>query len=198
MLRGRSSPPQSRCTIPSWELETVRDLSSVQFPRPPALGGQTPFGLRRLLTPVRARLRRRRLDAALVAGADPCDSPVLAYRAARLTSERSRERLAASVDGVLAAAARPARALSAAVEPHRDEVADAGPLLAQVGEVLRSRAPVYSQGVAMLEQLLKDGGSPLYLPAWPGALNHELELIIAALEGREETRSPWSSGPANH
>lgn len=150
-----------------------------------------PRNLRVLLTPVLAGVRRRSLDAALAAGADPCDSLSLAYRAGRLTSERSRAKLAASVDGVLAAVIRPARALSSAVEPHHYEVVAARPLLIQVGEVLRSRAPVYSQGVALLEQLLKDGGSPLYLPPWQGALNDELEVVIAALEGREQTRSPW-------
>lgn len=39
--------------------------------------------------------------------------------------------------------------------------------------------------MAMLEELLRDGGGPLYSPTWRGALSRELELIIAALEGRE-------------
>jgi hypothetical protein len=37
-----------------------------------------------------------------------------------------------------------------------------------------------------LKHLLRDGCSPLYLPAWRGALNQELEVIIA-LEGRGES-----------
>jgi hypothetical protein len=36
--------------------------------------------------------------------------------------------------------------------------------------------------MAMLEELLRDGGSPLYAPAWRGALKYELELVLAALE----------------
>jgi hypothetical protein len=36
--------------------------------------------------------------------------------------------------------------------------------------------------MAMLERLLRDGGGPLYAPAWRGALKYELELVIAALE----------------
>jgi hypothetical protein len=45
--------------------------------------------------------------------------------------------------------------------------------------------PVYSQGAARLENLLRDGGSPLYWPARLGALSQELEVAIAALEGRD-------------
>jgi hypothetical protein len=105
-----------------------------------------------------------------------------------LTSDRGRERLAASVEDIGAAAMRPARGFSVAIEPSRDEVEEAGPLLIQIGDLLRSTAPVYSQGAARLESLLTDGGSPLYIPAWRGALSHELELIIAALEGQDPTR----------
>jgi hypothetical protein len=154
-------------------------------PGPPALGGQNRFGPDRLLTRVLAVLRRSSLDAALARGADPCESSALAHRAARLTSERSRERMAARVADILVTAERPARALSAAVEPNRDEVAAALPLLIEVRELLRSTAPVYAEGVAMLEGLLGDGGSSLYRPVGQGQLSHELELIIAALEGRK-------------
>jgi hypothetical protein len=94
--------------------------------------------------------------------------------------------MAASVADILATARRPPRPFSAAVEPDRDEVAAAGPLLIQVRELLRSTAPVYARGVAMLEDLLGDGGSALYLPVRRAELSHELELIIAALEGREQ------------
>jgi hypothetical protein len=144
---------------------------------------ETRFGLRHLLTRVRARLRRSSLDRALAAGADPCESPALAYRAAQLASEGSREQVAASIDDVLAAAARPRLALSSVVDPDRKEMAIARPHLIQVHELLRSKTPVYCQGVAMLECMLRDGGSPLYSPARRGALSAELEAIVAALEG---------------
>jgi hypothetical protein len=93
--------------------------------------------------------------------------------------------MAAWTAEALAAARRPARAFSAAVEPHRHEVAAAEPRLIQVCELLRSRAPVYVRGVAMLKALLRDGGSSLYQPITRGELGRELKLIIAALEGRE-------------
>lgn len=166
-------------------------------PRPPALGGQARVGRAQLLTRMRAFLRRSSLDAALARGADPCESPALAYRAARLTSERSRERMAAWVADILVTAERPARALSAAVEPNRDEVAAAVPLLIEVRDLLGSTTPVYARGVAMLKGLLGDGGSSLYRPARRGELSDELELIIAALEGREHLPFSAADAPAN-
>lgn len=141
--------------------------------------------VRRLFTVLRARLLAARLDALLARDTDPCDSAVLAQRAAWLTSRRSRDRLAASVDNIFAAAARPASVHSLAIDPCRSEVAAAEPLLGMIGELLRSPAPVYAQGVAMLACLLGDGGSALYAPTRPGALRQELELIAAALHGAD-------------
>jgi hypothetical protein len=169
--RGRGRKPAS-------------DLGSFGLHDPPALRRRC--GLGHLVTVVRAGLRGWRLDAALAGGADPCESPALAHRAARLTSRRSRERLAASVDGVLTAAARPAPGFSSAVRPCRGEVVSAASLLIEVRELLRSTAPVYCGGVAMVRGLLRDGGSPLYLPDRRGALKGELEVILSALEGRNQ------------
>jgi hypothetical protein len=143
------------------------------------LGRQTHFGPSDLLTRAHARLRHSNLDASLASGADPCDSRALACRAAWLTRSRTREKLAASVDDVLA----PVLTLSSAVAPDRREVSVASAHLMRLRALLRSRAPVYAQGMAMLRQVLRDGGSPMYLPAWPGALAQAIEEIIAALEG---------------
>ena len=165
--------------------EWVRELGSIALrdplaPRRQAESGPTP------LTRVRARLRGSSLDRALAQGADPCRSPALAHRAARLTSERSRQRLATWIEAILARASRPARPPSLAVEPDRSEVWASAAHLAQVQELLRSSTPVYARGVAILEALLRDGGSALYLPARRGELGHELELTIAALKGGEQ------------
>jgi hypothetical protein len=110
---------------------------------------------------------------------------MLAQRAAGLTSRRSRDRLAASVDNLFAAAARPASLHSLAIDPCRSEVAAAAPLLDLTGELLRAPAPVYAQGVAMLACLLRDGGSALYAPTRPGALRQELERITVAMHGAD-------------
>jgi hypothetical protein len=84
---------------------------------------------------------------------------------------------------ILATPTRPPQGFSVVVEPDRREIATAEPLLLRVWELVRSSAPVYARGMAMLEDLLGDGGSPLYLPVTRGQLSRQLELIIAALEG---------------
>jgi hypothetical protein len=177
-------------------LDAVREIAAVQFPASPALGGRTSFGLRRLLAHMQAQLFRSSLDSALAAGANPCESPALAHRAARLTTRKGRAKLAASAEAVLAAAARPPAVPTSAVEPQRDEIISAAPLLIEIVELLRSTTPVYSQGVAMLKRLLQDDGSPVYAPTSRGTLDHELRRITAALEGREEpsSRQGGSSG----
>ena len=162
-----SGPKAMRALVADWD-------------HAPALRGEC-LGLG-LLTRVRAGLLRSRLDAAIAHGTDPCESRLLAYRAARLVSARSREELATGIEKINAAAARRPHGRSAVVEPCRDELHSAGPCLTQVVELLRSTVPVYCQGMAMLEGLLRDGGSPLYAPAWRGALKYELELVLAALE----------------
>jgi hypothetical protein len=68
--------------------------------------------------------------------------------------------------------------------PDRMEVARARPLLIEVRELLLAPAPIYSQGVAGLVELLRDGGGPIYAPARQGALADELVRLIAALQGR--------------
>ena len=163
----------------------MRESGSIDFYHPPALRGWAQLRLGHLLTRVRAGLQRPSLNAALARGADPCESAALAYCAARLTSDRTREKLAGWVGEILDAAARPRLRLAWAVQPLRDEVTAARPLLIQVAELVRSTTPLYSQGLAMLEELLRDGGGPLYFPTRRGALSRELELILAALEGRE-------------
>jgi hypothetical protein len=138
-----------------------------------------------------ASLRRSSLDRALAFGADPCDSPALALRAARLTGNRLRERLAAEVDAVLVATTRRGGRVSAAVEPDRTEVALAAPVLIELERRLRSEAPIYAQGVARLRLILRDAGGPLYTPASCGALKRELEAVLAAVEGAiPESRTP--------
>jgi hypothetical protein len=148
------------------------------------------FGIRGLLAQVQARLRCAHLGSALAAGADHCASPALAVRAARLTRPRTRERLAAELDDVLAAVAQPVLGPSSAIAPDRAEVGVASPRLIGIRELLRSEAPVYAQGVAMLIQLLRDGGGPLYQPVTRGELNQSLEAITAVLEGGDTRPRP--------
>ena len=47
--------------------------------------------------------------------------------------------------------------------------------------------PVYSRGMARVQLLLTEGDSPLYAPQRAGQLRQEVEAILDAMEGREET-----------
>jgi len=105
-------------------------------------------------------------------------------RAERLTSRCFRERVAGGLTRIVRDAEAEAGALSfsAAVRPHRSEVIAARTVLATLDRRLRGAEPVTAQGVALLESLLTDGTSPLYVPTEPGALGSRLRAAAAALE----------------
>ncbi len=138
------------------------------------------------LIKLRARLRGCSLDRALADGADPVSSPLLARRAAWLTSPRNRRSLARSINRVLEASGRRGGP-SAAVRPHGGELALARLPLARVAALLGAGDPVYSPAVARVQLLLTQGTSPLYSPLEGGQLRTEAERILDALEGRERT-----------
>ena len=133
-----------------------------------------------------ARLRGRSLDRAISAGADLTSTAVLARRAAWLTSRGHRSRLARSLRGLLEPTTG-RRGPSSAIAPHRAELAGARLALARVAALLEIDEPVYARGVAMAEQLLTEGDSHLYVPERAGQLRDEVEAIVDALEGREDT-----------
>jgi hypothetical protein len=118
-----------------------------------------------------ARGLATRLDRQLAEGVPPEASAILAARAMFLTSVGFRRALAASLRRILAASASPdARprpsAASVAGPPHvqlrRDRIARSASELAGLAGFLAEQGPVPAQGVAMVSQLLTDGGGPLY------------------------------------
>jgi hypothetical protein len=158
---------------------SVADLERISFP--PRLlrqGGGWGRGVRLALI---ARWRAGELDRQLAEGASPAASPLLAIRGQRLTSPRFRERLAAGLTRAVRDADATAPGFSAAVRPHRREVIAARTVIAILDRRLRGAEPVSARGVALLELLLTDGTSPLYLPAEPGALGSRLRAAAAAL-----------------
>jgi hypothetical protein len=159
---------------------SVADFESVSYPRLSRRRGGGPWLRLRLW--LIAGWRAGELDRELAAGANPAAGALLAIRAERLTSRRVRERVAAG----LTRAVRDARAgtcgFSAAVRPHRHEVIAARTVLATLDRRLRGAEPVSAQGVALLEALLTDGTSALYLPIEPGALGSQLRAAAAALD----------------
>jgi hypothetical protein len=140
-----------------------------------------------ILTKAQARLRGRSLDLGLSKGEDPASSPVLTRRAAWLTSRKNRHALARSIRRLLDPPSGRRPGPSAAVPPHRGELAGARMLLARVAALLEIDEPVYARGVARLQLLLSEGGSALYAPHRTGELRCEVDGILDALEGREET-----------
>jgi len=140
-----------------------------------------------MLVKARARFRGRSLDRALSNGVDPASSGLLTRRAAWLTSTKNRHILARSITRLLDPPSGRRPGPSAAAPPHRGELAGARMLLARVGALLEIDEPVYARGVARLQLLLTDGDSALYAPHRTGELLGEVEGILDALEGREET-----------
>ncbi len=136
-----------------------------------------------------ARGLATRLDRQLAAGARPEANATLAARALFLTSAGFRRGLAANLRRMVVAAApvAPDARLSArlARQPHvplrRDRIARSAPGLAALAGSLAAQGPVPAQGVAMVSQLLADGGGPLYRAACRDDLNAIVERASAAL-----------------
>ena len=105
-------------------------------------------------------LRAPRLDRALAAGADPASEPGLRERARRVTSWRTRRRVAKALEDLEQGPGLPVR---------RDQVAQARELLAELCAALRSREHVSARGVLLARGIVTDGCGPLYAPDHPPA-----------------------------
>jgi hypothetical protein len=150
-----------------------------------------------------ARLLAARLDRELAVGTSPEATPNLAARAIRLTSTEFRRDLAASLQRILAAAGLAAaetrartgarRALPVAAHPslgasrqphvpvHRIRVSRSAPALTELVGHLIQPGPVPVRGVAMVSQLLADGGGPLYRKASHDDLTALVHQAVQAL-----------------
>jgi hypothetical protein len=141
-----------------------------------------------------ARVLAASLDRQLASGARPEASAVLAARAMVLTSAGYRRALAASLGRMLAASVTPgsrplpvttARSAGGAVHPYiplrRDRIAGAAAELAGLADCLTARGPVPARGVALVSQLLADGGGPLYRAASRDDLTESVEQASQAL-----------------
>ncbi len=139
-----------------------------------------------------ARGLAARLDRQLADGARPEASPILAARAMFLTSTGFRRALAASLRRILAASAsaspdgrqRPSP-MGVARRPYvplrRDRIARSESELAGLAGFLAKQGPVSARGVAMVSQLLADGGGPLYRAGSRDDLDAVIERASQAL-----------------
>ena len=137
-----------------------------------------------------ARGLATRLDRQLADGARPEASAILAARAMFLTSAGFRRALASNLRRILATSVSPdalprLSAAGVAHPPHvqlrRDRIARSASELAGLAGFLAGQGPVPAQGVAMVSQLLADGGGPLYRAGSRDDLNAIIERAAQAL-----------------
>lgn len=141
----------------------------------------TAFGLR-----ARARLHRPRLVSELAEGANPDATPERAVCAAQLVSFRHRNELAAGLDRVVELAAAPPRPLRPLPRPEvpldHHGVRAARDALIQLAKRLRAEHEVTPRGMAIVEEMLRSGASPLYVHHYDGDVDDEARRARVALD----------------
>jgi hypothetical protein len=120
------------------------------------------------------------LDAELARGLGASLSRAHAARAEQLTGERSRRRMARTLDRLVARAQHP-RSASPLPPPCPEQVRDAVPLILSIRSRLLSGEPLATQGIARLETLLRDHSGACYIPTGEGALALALQEISELL-----------------
>ena len=134
-----------------------------------------------LFEPARVWLQRGALDRRIARGADTSENPRLARRARQLTSRRCRRGLAQGLRNLVEAAEHPSRGLPPAAPVERHQIiADRGFLL-QLAVDLESDDQMNARGVALIEELLTSGDSPVFAPSPPGAVRDALTHAHAAM-----------------
>jgi hypothetical protein len=157
--------------VSTLSFQSARSRSARQRNRTPAS-----FPLR-----LRVLLRRARLDALLIDGADPVAAPELTLRAYQLTRPSHRRQMAAGIDDALATAASRKRRSPSAAPLAREGIAAARPELAELSRRLREEPVAVARGVALARRLLTDGAGPLYVDSGNGALRRAAAEAITAL-----------------
>lgn len=135
---------------------------------------------------MRTHLSRAKLDHALAAGSEPWASPELSVRARELTDTRTRRKLAIGVERAVDQVDVPQHRRGAAAPLNRQGIRHCRPLLLEVANELCDPEPPSPQGVALIEELLCDGTSPLYSPGDERELEQTLRRARAALMLRPE------------
>jgi len=134
-----------------------------------------------LFEPAWVWLRRGSLDRRIARGADTNTDSRLARRARQLVSRRCRKALAEGIRNLVDAAEEPVRTLTAAVPLQRREILRERGFLLQLAVDLESEEELNPRGVALIEDLLTNGDSPLYSPFPDGTLRSALTHAHAAL-----------------
>jgi hypothetical protein len=131
-----------------------------------------------------ARVRWYALERRLLEGEDSGGDPLLARRAAQLSSRRVRENTAHGVAHLIAeaAAARPEPRLTAAIPTLDDEILRAEAILRTIVDRLRDRRPIGPLGIARIRAALAEGDSPLYVRGAPGGVATWAQHVLEDLD----------------
>jgi hypothetical protein len=100
----------------------------------------------------------------------------------RMTSERSRRRLAEHLEHAVVRAEQRFAPFTAAVPVCHEAAGEARGALLDLAERLRAPRRVDPSGVRLARQLLHDGAGPLYVPAAPGHLRAAVLHALRALD----------------
>ncbi len=124
------------------------------------------------------------IDAQLIRGVATWRSPAHAARALQLTGRRRRRTLAAGLERLVADSARPPGHASrqTVIEPCREQVLQALPLILAIAAKLRAEGPINARGIAGLRLVLTDGAGPCYARIHGGALKDALQVISTWLD----------------
>jgi hypothetical protein len=127
-----------------------------------------------------ARLRARRIDESLLAGASHNGNPVTLARLARLLDRRYRAGLAQGLRRMLEVARR--RQLSpflAQLPLQVREVLETEPLILALAADLEDQEGVSPRGVILADRLIRDGDSPVY---WRSAVQAREQPPVESVE----------------
>ena len=149
-----------------------------------SFAGAPPKHSARLLGPsttvrAAARLRRGALDRALIAGADPSASRLIAARTAQLGRRSTRARLAGGLERLARSAGEPHG--RSRILPSRAAVFRNRSDLLELAGTPRSDVPLHARGLAMLNVILTDGTGVTYTDRRGDALARQLAIARATL-----------------
>jgi hypothetical protein len=131
-----------------------------------------------------ARMLAPWLDEELARGLGASLSEAHTARAAQLTSEGGRRKLARRLDALVERAENPRSAsLISPVSPCREQVRDAMPLILEIRSRLLSEDPMAPRGIACLKKLLSDRCGPCYVLSAAATLTLALQEVMGLLEG---------------
>ena len=138
-------------------------------------------------TRVAARLRWGMLDRALMDGADPAASPLIAARTKQLTSVSIRTRIAVGLERLARSTDSPRGRLR--ILPSRTAILGNRSELLELASMLRSPRPLYARGVAMLNVILTDATGPAYT---------DRRASLSVCENSPSASPTRSSAPVRH